>query len=257
MRILLVADRLSTRGGGDHYWLDLCTVLHSMGHEIRLLVGRKEVDWEPSECVFVLRGLARPTASKARLAGLDAHISWADRVVVQGVMNPVPLERLSASHKAIFVVQDHRHFCPGQGKTLPGGQVCEKVMSDSMCEVCLPDSDYRLRLLELTQARIRAIADAPIVVLSAYMAAEMRRMDETVHIIPPFVRVMPGGVYRNSGTAFFGGSIGAAQEADSSGAGLERLEHDGDVVGGWRGSEWKKCDGWRQTLRVECRFWDG
>ena len=203
MRILLVADRLSTRGGGDQYWLDLCRVLQSLGHETRLLVGRKEKGLDLSASVFVLRGLARPTPSSARLADLDTHMSWADQVVVQGVMNPVPLERLRASRKAIFVVQDHRHFCPGPGKTLPDGQACEALMSDALCAGCLPEAEYRLRLLELTKSRTSAIANAPVVVLSNYMSTQMRQLGfHDIHVIPPFVDSISTSEPRKQRTGF-------------------------------------------------------
>jgi glycosyltransferase involved in cell wall biosynthesis len=186
MRIVLASDRLSTRGGADHYLLELMELLHSQGHELRLVVGRMTEDLDLSASIDVVRGLSPAIPSRSRLGGLGAHLDWADKLIVQNVMNPVALERLHQGNDAIFIVQDHRLFCPALGKTLPSGRACTEPMSEEICESCIEDADYRRRTLELTRARATAITGGRLVVLSDYMATELAQLGlGNARVIPP------------------------------------------------------------------------
>jgi hypothetical protein len=196
MRVLIVADRLSLRGGADHYLCQLYGALKTLGVDLRLLVGRVDGDlnesaeWGVLPEVTVLRGLSRPTASSARLSGLEEAYQWADRVVAQNVMNPVALNRLRGHSGAVFLIQDHRHFCPGMGKSLEQGERCEQTMSLELCKGCLPDVGYRQRTLDLTRSRAAAVAGAPLVVLSQYMRDELTKVGLSgARIIPPGLTV--------------------------------------------------------------------
>jgi glycosyltransferase involved in cell wall biosynthesis len=131
-------------------------------------------------------------ASSSRLAALAPLLGDARLVHVQNVMNPVAIRAAVATGRAVVTVQDHRVFCPGMGKTLPGGDACRRPMSSEACTECLPDRGYRARTLAVTRARLRALEGARIVVLSRYMAAELGRVGlRGAEVLPPWFEIGP------------------------------------------------------------------
>ncbi len=172
----------------------------AVGHEVTIAAGRVETTDAPCTAVTV-RGLAKPVASTARLGRLAPLLAAADVVHVQNVMNPTALAQLVATQRAVVTVQDHRVFCPGPGRTLPDGLVCAAPMGDDICEICLPERDYRARVLALTATRRDALRGAHLVVLSRYMAAELEAAGLSgAHVIPPPVTLGPPR--REPGRAF-------------------------------------------------------
>jgi glycosyltransferase involved in cell wall biosynthesis len=90
----------------------------------------------------------------------------------------------------VVTVQDHRIFCPGIGKTLPDGSPCGVQMGDAACTWCLPDAEYRARMLELTRRRRDALRGARLLVLSQYMAEELAAAGLAgAEVLPPWVEV--------------------------------------------------------------------
>ncbi|NOZ95622.1 MAG: glycosyltransferase family 4 protein [Acidobacteria bacterium] len=195
MRILYLTDRLSVRGGADRHLLQLIGWVVGSGFGVTVGCGRREAGVELPGSVRVarVRGLASATSSPAGLAGLEELLAGADRVHVQNVMNPVVLRAAAATGRSIVTIQDHRFFCPGLGKTLPGGGRCGVAPEDDACRICLADDGYRRRMLGLTAARLDAIRGARIVVLSHYMAAELEAVGVSgARVIPPAVEVREG-----------------------------------------------------------------
>lgn len=189
MRVLIATDRLSLRGGADQHLLDVITALRAAGVSIDVACGRVDPDVElDGIAVHMVRGLARMVPDTRQLGRLSPLMAAADVVHVQNVMNPTALTRLVSSGRAVVTVQDHRVFCPGPGRTLPDGKVCRQEMAEQVCAQCLPDLDYRARLLALTQARRAALSGAQLVVLSAYMAAELAAVGlPDAAVIPPWL----------------------------------------------------------------------
>ena len=110
-----------------------------------------------------------------------------DLVHVHNVMNPRVLEALSG-WPVVVTVQDHRTFCPGRGKLTESREVCNTVMSQDVCAACFRDETYFQDMTALTQRRFETLRDLPLVVLSEYMARELRGMGASrVHVVPPFV----------------------------------------------------------------------
>lgn len=194
MRVLYLADRLSTRGGADHHLRQVMSWATAQGWHVRLGCGAVERDVEPPTGVDLvrLRGLAAPVASEARLGGLDELLGAADVVHLQNVMNPVVIARAVATGRALVTVQDHRAFCPGPGRTLPDGSRCRQPMADGTCRLCLPDDDYRRRMLAVTRQRLDALRGARTIVLSRYMAAELTAAGHPgAEVIPPWFETAP------------------------------------------------------------------
>lgn len=185
MRILYLTDRLSPRGGAGNHLLD---VVAAMAPRARITVAAGHVQAElPADIqTHRLRGLSTSVAEDAGLNGLDALLDAADVVHVQNVMNPVALKAATSTGRAVVTVQDHRVFCPGPGRTLPDGSVCYEPMGPATCADCMPDDDYRTRMLALTKARAESIRDAKLIVLSQYMADELAEAGlNGATVIPP------------------------------------------------------------------------
>ncbi|MEY3212918.1 MAG: hypothetical protein RIT28_3399 [Pseudomonadota bacterium] len=191
MRVLHLADRLSTRGGADHHLRDLLT-RQVQQHTVTLLVGRVEPGLGPPEGVSLGRApaLANTDEDTRGLDTLRQPITDADVVHLHNVMNPAALGLAVASGKAIITLQDHRTFCPGPGRTLPDGAACDRAPGPAACADCLVEPGYRERLCGVTEARWRAMEGARVVVLSNYMAAELARLGRPgAAVIPPWVTV--------------------------------------------------------------------
>jgi hypothetical protein len=164
------------------------------GADVIVACGRHEPDAAMPDGVEVrrIRGLATAVASSSRLDGLDRLLEGCGVVHLQNVMNPVVLEAAVSIGRTVVTVQDHRVFCPARGKTLPGGARCAVPMSDVACTLCLPDGDYRTAMLALTRARRDALSGARLVVLSSYMAAELRESGlPGALVLPPWVEPGP------------------------------------------------------------------
>ena len=193
MRVLHLADRLSTRGGADHHLRDVLT-RQATRHTVKLLVGRVALGLSPPDGVSLGRAPALGLTDEGP-RGLDAlrqSITDADVVHLHNVMNPAVLRLAVASKKAIITLQDHRAFCPGPGRTLPEGVACERTPGPAACASCLPEPVYRERLCGVTESRWEAMEGARFVVLSGYMAAELARLGRPgAAVIPPWVTVRP------------------------------------------------------------------
>lgn len=193
MRVLHLADRLSTRGGADHHLRDLLT-WQAKRWSVTLLVGRVEPGLSAPDGVWLGRA-PRLCDVEERERGLDAlrqPIADADVVHLHNVMNPAVLRLAVASGRAVITLQDHRTFCPGPGRTLPDGLACERAPSPSACAACLTEPSYRERLCGVTAARWEAMEGARFVVLSTYMASELARLGRPgAAVIPPWVNVRP------------------------------------------------------------------
>ncbi len=233
MRILYLTDRLSVRGGADLHLLQVVQWAAAAGNRVVVGFGRSEPGVRLPEGVqgVRIRGLASMVESSSRLSRLAEVVGDAELIHLQNIMNPVALREAAATGRAVATVQDHRVFCPGPGKSLPLGGSCEKAMSDPTCRACLPDDDYRARLLELTGARRDALAGIRLVVLSRYMRAELDRVGlGGAEVIRPWVETRQGPLEPGSGF-LMGGRL---------------VEHKG-ALDGWRAWRQSGCDG---PLRV-------
>ncbi|MCG6962525.1 MAG: glycosyltransferase [Acidobacteria bacterium] len=189
MRVLLLTDRLSARGGADWHLMQVVTSVAAAGAAVTVAYGRREDGGRlPGRVTGVtVRGLGSPVADGSRLGRLARLLEGCDVVHVQNVMNPVALRTAVATGRAVVTVQDHRVFCPGPGRTLPGGERCDRTTSRAACAECLPDAGYLERNLELTRARLEALQGARLVVLSSYMAAELAVAGLAgAEVIPPW-----------------------------------------------------------------------
>ncbi len=233
VHILYLTDRLSVRGGADLHLLQVIRWAVAAGNRVVVAFGRAETDVRlPTGSRGVrVRGLASKVESTQRLAQLSGLLCDADVVHLQNVMNPVALRDAAATGRAVATIQDHRVFCPGPGKTLPCGSGCEHAMSDDRCRACLPDDEYRARLVELTGARREALEDFRLVVLSKYMKRELDRVGLCgAEVIPPWVEV--GDDPPDPGCGFLiGGRL---------------VDHKG-VIDGWSAWRTSACD---SPLRV-------
>ena len=134
-----------------------------------------------------IRGLASPVDSTKGMDKLEQLVRKADVVHLHNVMNPVALEVVAKSGKGVVTVQDHRVFCPSRGKVLPSGKICELPMSKELCAGCFDDLDYGERTLSLTERRLKAIRSMSVIVLSSYMARELRQLGVESRVIAPGV----------------------------------------------------------------------
>lgn len=180
--MLVVTDRMSGRGGADRHLWDIVAALRRRGDQVQVATGRVDSGDAP---LVRSRALASAVASSRQLDRLQPHIDAADVLLVQNVMNPTALRLLAETGRAVALVQDHRVFCPGPGRSLPDGAPCDREPSDAACAECLPDAEYRARAVALTRARRDALAGAEIVVLSRYMRREMGEGT----VIPPWLSV--------------------------------------------------------------------
>lgn len=228
MRLLLLTDRLDSRGGALGYWLDLLGAL-ALGHEVRVAVGhgspgRLGALWPEGVAATRVRALMAPDEDDRDLAGLEPLLAWADRVHVQNVMNPLALARIVATGKAVITVQDHRVFCPGPGRTLPDGRRCDAPFEATDCAACLPEPEYRRRMIRLTAARRDALRGARLTALSRYMADELARAGlPGAEVLPPWVEVGPPRTQPGEG-AILAGRLVAHKGVD---LGLEAFRRSG------------------------------
>jgi glycosyltransferase involved in cell wall biosynthesis len=223
MRVLHVSDRLRERGGAHWHLRAVIERLRGMGHEVVLAVGARDAGVEPPCALQVVPGLeARGRAAVdlgAVLAGARPHV-----VHVHTVVNPAVLEWAS-EQPALVTVQDHRYFCPAQGKWTSAGHVCAEPMRVDLCAACFDDEPYFRDVHTLTEERLSALRRLPIVVLSRYMKAELAAVGvapDRIAIVPPFahgldLQAKPDG----ADCVLFAGRLAAAKGV-------------GDAVEAWR-----------------------
>jgi glycosyltransferase involved in cell wall biosynthesis len=207
VRILYLSDRLSLRGGADQHLLQVINWAAGAGHRVTAAAGRVEsaVPLPAGVVLERLRDLAYPPPARASQRRIERLLEDADLVHCQNLMDPEVLAAAAATGRAVVSVQDHRMFCPGPGKTLPDGSRCRSTMSDEACAQCLPELDYRARMLGLTESRRQALNGVRLVALSRYMAEELAAAGlPGAQVIPPWVETTagepePGGAFLLAG----------------------------------------------------------
>jgi glycosyltransferase involved in cell wall biosynthesis len=193
MRILHLTDRLTDRGGAHRHLLSVVRALAERGHDVHLAAGEADrIDEDVPATVHALPGLDSRTAQPVALDDLRRRLA-PDVLHVHAVVNPAALAA-AAALGAVFTVQDHRSFCPARGKWTAAGAVCRSAYSPAVCAECFDDARYRDEMLSLTAARLAAIRDATVIVLSEYMRGELAAAGlapARVHVVPPFVDFGP------------------------------------------------------------------
>jgi glycosyltransferase involved in cell wall biosynthesis len=223
MRILFLHDRLTAKGGADRYLVGLMEEMRISGYETLLAAGLEDKSLSarqlraigPWQKIKGLKssGLKDRGVQAAKRGLLDCIASFRPDVIhVHNLMHPALLGLAADQGNAVMTVQDHRLFCPGQGKLRPDGGICGRVMGE-VCMSCLGQGDYAHLMLGLTRERLRAAAKMTRVhVLSNYMAKELARAWRAGGVSPPKVRVVPPFVHRISmqepASAQYGGEGG-------------------------------------------------
>lgn len=159
------------------------------GHGVLLAAGRDEgAVTHPCPIAIVpalaSRGAAPAPELEEVARAFDPHV-----IHVHTVVNPAVLE-WAADRAALITVQDHRYFCPTRGKWTATGRICAEPMSATACAACFDDDGYFRDVYALTAARLAAIRRMRIIVLSAYMKAELQAVgipSEQLAVVPPFV----------------------------------------------------------------------
>jgi glycosyltransferase involved in cell wall biosynthesis len=203
--IIHMHDRLSARGGADRHLLGILEHLQN-DLSTELWVGNDDGSLPEAEKSRIgnwlrLKGLERSGLNQrgketARQRIVNALEQRRPKVIhIHNVMDPGVLKIAANIGPAVLTVQDHRCFCPGQGKIKPNGRLCSDVMG-KVCFACFDDSGYANKLLELTKARLRAAAKMRLVlVLSNYMASELLAAWRAEGLTPPKIEVLPPFVH--------------------------------------------------------------
>lgn len=210
MRILHLTDRLSARGGADWHLLGVLAEL-GRDHEQLLAVGRDDGSAIAPCPMTLIRGLedprrgaparsgvprgdrSPPAAQRGTLTGLLDRLADHLEPDVIHIHNAVGPEALAwaADHGAVMTVQDHRCFCPGQGKLTLDGQVCREPLNPDRCASCFEHRDYGDWIYAVTAQRLEAVRRmARLTVLSAYMKAELVQVgldSDRVHVVRPLL----------------------------------------------------------------------
>ncbi|MGD9125502.1 MAG: glycosyltransferase family 4 protein [Desulfarculaceae bacterium] len=204
-RILMLSDRLSARGGADRHLLGLLEHLQGRAQTL-LAVGVDDGSLPEAERPALgpwqrLKGLERSglaqRGQKASYLRLSLVLKEFRPTVIHfhNIMDPGLLGLGASSGKALLTVQDHRLFCPGQGKLRPDGEICGQDLG-SQCLTCFEDREYADKLLSLTRQRLRAAAGfGRVLVLSKYMAQELTRAWTALAVAPPPLEVLPPFVH--------------------------------------------------------------
>lgn len=204
-RILFLNGRLSDRGGADRWLLgvlarlqDRATTLLGVGYLDPALPDREAHRVGPW---IRLKGLDRRGLRRRGLDGALARLRQAmddfapDLIHVNDVTDPDLLALVAGTGRGMMTVQDHRFFCPGQGKMDRQRRPCDEPMGDR-CLSCLEDPGYAEALLALTRRRLAALGGMRrITVLSRYMAGELTSLGlepARVAVLPPFVDGLGG-----------------------------------------------------------------
>ena len=188
-RILHLTDRLSDRGGAYGHLAGIVAAQVEAGHQVWLAGGSAEAGLRWPCPTSVVPGLSSRTRMPVPLDAL-ADAVGPEVIHVHTVTNPEVLEWASA-RRALATVQDHRYFCPAQGKWTLDGRVCGEAMRPDLCADCFEDKGYFDEIWQLTQERLEALKRfRTVVVLSDYMRRELvsAGLDGArVHVVPPFV----------------------------------------------------------------------
>lgn len=190
--MLHLVDRWSDRGGAHRHLQGVLRVLEQAGHTVAVAAGELEAPARPG--LFRVPGLECRTRADADLAPLVADFR-PDVVHLHTVVNPAVLEWASRV-PAVVTVQDHRYFCPAQGKWTRRGEECREALEASLCAGCFDDDAYFREVLALTQARLLAVGRLQVVTLSRYMAGELEQAGVSaarLTVIPPFGDLPPVG----------------------------------------------------------------
>ena len=188
MRVLHLSDRLTDRGGAHAHLRGVIDHLRAAGVHVELAVGSADAGVEPPCRTHLVAGL---DARERQPVSLDALVDEVapDVLHLHTVVNPHVLD-WAARRRAVVTVQDHRYFCPGRGKWTAAGDVCREAMSRTACAACFDDAGYFESVYGLTGERLAALSRLPVVVLSAYMAAELTATglpEDHLTVVPPFV----------------------------------------------------------------------
>ena len=194
MRILHLTDRLTDRGGAPRHLLAVARAQAARGDDVHIAAGGAEGRVEDvGATIHAVPGLDSRTGRPVDTGALRRRVD-ADVLHVHTVVNPRALEDAAACG-AVFTVQDHRSFCPSRGKWTAAGEVCRVAMSPEACAACFDDRAYHDQMMALTRARLAAIREATVVVLSEYMRGELVAAGLSpacVHVVPPFVEFPAG-----------------------------------------------------------------
>ena len=187
MRVLHVVDRWTDRGGAYQH---LRSVIERQRGKHTVLVAAGADDGRAPVPLEVMPPLAARSRVPVELRPLRSHVR-PDVVHVHNVMNPDVLESVGSwtGVGRVLTVQDHRVFCPGQGKWTESGERCTETMSKDLCAQCFSDDAYFEAVFDLTEVRRAALSRYEVVVLSDYMKRELAI---SAHVVPPFVDGLDG-----------------------------------------------------------------
>jgi glycosyltransferase involved in cell wall biosynthesis len=189
VQILHVVDHLGGRGGAEEHLRGILEELGAAGHMVHLAAGHVTGP-DPWHGVDRVPGLEAREARPVDVGPVSDSFR-PDVIHLHNIMNPEVLEwAASTGLPAVATVQDHRFFCPGQGKWTASGTPCTERMTRDVCAGCLEDARYLDRMYELTARRLAAIGAIEVLVLSQYMKRELVEAGlrpSRVHVIPPFV----------------------------------------------------------------------
>jgi len=205
---------------------------------------------------------------------LEADLRWQPDVIhIHNVVNPWLL-RWARDQPAVVTLQDHRYFCPGQGKWRATERPCDKAMSRvgegdaEPCVSCLGDRSYFEQLSDLTWRRFDALRPLRLTVLSRYMRDELVKLGltkEQVAVIPPFVEGWPASEVQEPSVLYAGRLVRSKGVFDvleayeranlpwplvfaGTGSARSALEHAGARVLGWL--DRAALAGWLRGARV-------
>ncbi|NOZ86271.1 MAG: glycosyltransferase family 4 protein [Deltaproteobacteria bacterium] len=206
MRLIFLNSRLSDKSGADRWLLDIVASLQGKA-ETLMLFSRQDADMPTDELRRIgparrLKGLDTGGIGRRVTRGClekleDAIRNFGPDVIHSNdVVDPAVLDLIAVTGKAVVTVQDHRFFCPGPGKALPSGRICNRIFGPG-CGECLADASYLHAMLDLTLKRLEAAKKAAAVItLSEYMAKELVRVGvdkARILVIPPIVK-LPWGL---------------------------------------------------------------
>lgn len=182
-KVLILHDRLSNRGGSDRYLLDWLAGLKGRV-ESRVAVGRDDGTLTPAERAVVasreiipgLDACGRPGDDPGSASDILADLvrDWRpDLIHLFNILDPALIRTAANLGPTLATIQDHRHFCPGQGKLRPNDRACAEPL-DEHCLGCFRNRPQGEAMLGLALDRLDALKGVGLVtVLSDYMAREL------------------------------------------------------------------------------------
>ena len=208
--VVHVADRLSPRGGAD---LHLRSVVNTAPSSVQqtLVTG----SFDPEAAVNLEPILCPDLAAKDAPVPLSSYLDGDPKrrlVHVHNVVNPAFLEQM-VGERVVLTVQDHKMFCPGRGKWIPGVGRCDTTFNRDACAQCFAAGDYFDMILSVTERRRAALAQMPaVIVLSEYMKSELIQVGvarERIQVLPPTVYDLgdPNPQAQKDGSVLFVGRL--------------------------------------------------